>query len=43
MPGYDETFLGADTLVPLPEFAPSLAGDVFRAETLAHGHRADYV
>lgn len=43
MAGYDETFLGADTLVPLPEFAPSLAGDVFRSDTLAAGHRADYV
>ena len=42
MTGYDAKFLGSNITLPLPRFAPSLAGSVLTNPSL-NGHQADYV
>lgn len=41
--GYDPNFLDTNIILPVPSFAPSLAGDVLHSPLLAHEIFADYV
>lgn len=43
MDGYNPTFLGNDTPLPLPSFSPSLVGNVLNRLELRDGIYADYV
>lgn len=43
MNGYDPKFLGEELVLPLPDFSPSLAGDVVRNNLLSNGVLAHYV
>ena len=40
--GYNESFLGEDHIIPLPNFSPELEEDVLETNTLRDGYIADY-
>ena len=40
--GYNESFLGEDHVITLPNFSPELEEDILETNTLRDGYIADY-